>query len=287
VRAALKHKEYKKGLQALERAAAATQGDVHVNDSTWAFRLPAAPRPVHIASDSAAEIEGAKAKVAAEMAAAEMAAAEMAAAEMAAAEMAGEVTPRRRRAAEENAAAAKRAAAERAGAVAAAAAAAEAAAAAAASVAESSDPRLAALMAKVAAEAAWDVRLKGTTRADAARVLADQGGHVGRAFHELRLDPAARARVRSSLYGGERTSMAEREAARKAASESEAAGSVVINSAAEEAAAEQAGAAKATGAVQATAPKGSVNAARSVKAASPKGSRLISFMRKADASTFV
>jgi hypothetical protein len=282
VRAALKHKEYKKGLQALERAAAATQGDVHVNDSTWAFRLPAAPRPVHIASDSAAEIEGAKAKVAAEMAAAEMAAAEMAAAEMA-----GEVTPRRRRAAEENAAAAKRAAAERAGAVAAAAAAAEAAAAAAASVAESSDPRLAALMAKVAAEAAWDVRLKGTTRADAARVLADQGGHVGRAFHELRLDPAARARVRSSLYGGERTSMAEREAARKAASESEAAGSVVINSAAEEAAAEQAGAAKATGAVQATAPKGSVNAARSVKAASPKGSRLISFMRKADASTFV
>jgi hypothetical protein len=282
VRAALKHKEYRKGLQALERAAAATQGDVHVNDSTWAFRLPAAPRPVHIASDSAAEIEGAKAKVAAEMAAAEMAAAEMAAAEMA-----GEVTPRRRRAAEENAAAAKRAAAERAGAVAAAAAAAEAAAAAAASVAESSDPRLAALMAKVAAEAAWDVRLKGTTRADAARVLADQGGHVGRAFHELRLDPAARARVRSSLYGGERTSMAEREAARKAASESEAAGSVVINAAAEEAAAEQAGAAKATGAVQATAPKGSVNAARSVKAASPKGSRLISFMRKADESTFV
>jgi len=74
VRAALKHKEYRKGLQALERAAAATQGDVHVNDSTWAFRLPAAPRPVHIASDSAAEIEGAKAKVAAEMAAAEMAA---------------------------------------------------------------------------------------------------------------------------------------------------------------------------------------------------------------------
>ena len=282
MRAALKHKEYRKGLQALERAAAATQGDVNVNDSTWAFRLPAAPRPVHIASDSAAEIEGAKAKVAAEMAAAEMAAAEMAAAEMA-----GQVTPRRRRAAEENAAAAKRAAAERAGAVAAAAAAAEAAAAAAASVAESSDPRLAALMAKVAAEAAWDVRLKGTTRADAARVLADQGGHVGRAFHELRLDPAARARVRSSLYGGERTSMAEREAARKAASESEAAGSVVINSAAEEAAAEQAGAAKATGAVQATAPKGSVNAARSVKAASPKGSRLISFMRKADASTFV
>ena len=282
MRAALKHKEYRKGLQALERAAAATQGDVNVNDSTWAFRLPAAPRPVHIASDSAAEIEGAKAKVAAEMAAAEMAAAEMAAAEMA-----GEVTPRRRRAAEENAAAAKRAAAERAGAVAAAAAAAEAAAAAAASVAESSDPRLAALMAKVAAEAAWDVRLKGTTRADAARVLADQGGHVGRAFHELRLDPAARARVRSSLYGGERTSMAEREAARKAASESEAAGSVVINAAAEEAAAEQAGAAKATGAVQATAPKGSVNAARSVKAASPKGSRLISFMRKADASTFV
>jgi len=282
VRAALKHKEYRKGLQALERAAAATQGDVNVNDSTWAFRLPAAPRPVHIASDSAAEIEGAKAKVAAEMAAAEMAAAEMAAAEMA-----REVTPRRRRAAEENAAAAKRAAAERAGAVAAAAAAAEAAAAAAASVAESSDPRLAALMAKVAAEAAWDVRLKGTTRADAARVLADQGGHVGRAFHELRLDPAARARVRSSLYGGERTSMAEREAARKAASESEAAGSVVINAAAEEAAAEQAGAAKATGAVQATAPKGSVNAARSVKAASPKGSRLISFMRKADASTFV
>ena len=282
MRAALKHKEYKKGLQALERAAAATQGDVHVNDSTWAFRLPAAPRPVHIASDSAAEIEGAKAKVAAEMAAAEMAAAEMAAAEMA-----REVTPRRRRAAEENAAAAKRAAAERAGAVAAAAAAAEAAAAAAASVAESSDPRLAALMAKVAAEAAWDVRLKGTTRADAARVLADQGGHVGRAFHELRLDPAARARVRSSLYGGERTSMAEREAARKAASESEAAGSVVINAAAEEAAAEQAGAAKATGAVQATAPKGSVNAARSVKAASPKGSRLISFMRKADESTFV
>jgi hypothetical protein len=282
VRAALKHKEYRKGLQALERAAAATQGDVNVNDSTWAFRLPAAPRPVHIASDSAAEIEGAKAKVAAEMAAAEMAAAEMAAAEMA-----REVTPRRRRAAEENAAAAKRAAAERAGAVAAAAAAAEAAAAAAASVAESSDPRLAALMAKVAAEAAWDVRLKGTTRADAARVLADQGGHVGRAFHELRLDPAARARVRSSLYGGERTSMAEREAARKAASESEAAGSVVINAAAEEAAAEQAGAAKATGAVQATAPKGSVNAARSVKAASPKGSRLISFMRKADESTFV
>ena len=282
MRAALKHKEYRKGLQALERAAAATQGDVNVNDSTWAFRLPAAPRPVHIASDSAAEIEGAKAKVAAEMAAAEMAAAEMAAAEMA-----REVTPRRRRAAEENAAAAKRAAAERAGAVAAAAAAAEAAAAAAASVAESSDPRLAALMAKVAAEAAWDVRLKGTTRADAARVLADQGGHVGRAFHELRLDPAARARVRSSLYGGERTSMAEREAARKAASESEAAGSVVINSAAEEAAAEQAGAAKATGAVQATAPKGSVNAARSVKAASPKGSRLISFMRKADESTFV
>jgi len=282
VRAALKHKEYRKGLQALERAAAATQGDVNVNDSTWTFRLPAAPRPVHIASDSAAEIEGAKAKVAAEMAAAEMAAAEMAAAEMA-----REVTPRRRRAAEENAAAAKRAAAERAGAVAAAAAAAEAAAAAAASVAESSDPRLAALMAKVAAEAAWDVRLKGTTRADAARVLADQGGHVGRAFHELRLDPAARARVRSSLYGGERTSMAEREAARKAASESEAAGSVVINAAAEEAAAEQAGAAKATGAVQATAPKGSVNAARSVKAASPKGSRLISFMRKADASTFV
>ena len=282
MRAALKHKEYRKGLQALERAAAATQGDVNVNDSTWAFRLPAAPRPVHIASDSAAEIEGAKAKVAAEMAAAEMAAAEMAAAEMA-----REVTPRRRRAAEENAAAAKRAAAERAGAVAAAAAAAEAAAAAAASVAESSDPRLAALMAKVAAEAAWDVRLKGTTRADAARVLADQGGHVGRAFHELRLDPAARARVRSSLYGGERTSMAEREAARKAASESEAAGSVVINAAAEEAAAEQAGAAKATGAVQATAPKGSVNAARSVKAASPKGSRLISFMRKADESTFV
>ena len=282
MRAALKHKEYRKGLQALERAAAATQGDVNVNDSTWAFRLPAAPRPVHIASDSAAEIEGAKAKVAAEMAAAEMAAAEMAAAEMAV-----EVTPRRRRAAEENAAAAKRAAAERAGAVVAAAAAAEAAAAAAASVAESSDPRLAALMAKVAAEAAWDVRLKGTTRADAARVLADQGGHVGRAFHELRLDPAARARVRSSLYGGERTSMAEREAARKAASESEAAGSVVINAAAEEAAAEQAGAAKATGAVQATAPKGSVNAARSVKAASPKGSRLISFMRKADASTFV
>jgi len=282
VRAALKHKEYRKGLQALERAAAATQGDVNVNDSTWAFRLPAAPRPVHIASDSAAEIEGAKAKVAAEMAAAEMAAAEMAAAEMAV-----EVTPRRRRAAEENAAAAKRAAAERAGAVVAAAAAAEAAAAAAASVAESSDPRLAALMAKVAAEAAWDVRLKGTTRADAARVLADQGGHVGRAFHELRLDPAARARVRSSLYSGERTSMAEREAARKAASESEAAGSVVINAAAEEAAAEQAGAAKATGAVQATAPKGSVNAARSVKAASPKGSRLISFMRKADASTFV
>jgi len=282
VRAALKHKEYRKGLQALERAAAATQGDVNVNDSTWAFRLPAAPRPVHIASDSAAEIEGAKAKVAAEMAAAEMAAAEMAAAEMA-----REVTPRRRRAAEENAAAAKRAAAERAGAVAAAAAAAEAAAAAAASVAESSDPRLAALMAKVEAEAAWDVRLKGTTRADAARVLADQGGHVGRAFHELRLDPAARARVRSSLYGGERTSMAEREAARKAASESEAAGSVVINAAAEEAAAEQAGAAKATGAVQATAPKGSVNAARSVKAASPKGSRLISFMRKADESTFV
>jgi hypothetical protein len=284
VRAALKHKEYRKGLQALERAAAATQGDV--NDSTWVIRLPVAPRPVHIASDSAAEIEGAKAKVAAEMAAAEMAAAEMAAAEMA-----REVTPRRRRAAEENAAAAKRAAADRAGAVAAAAAAAEAAAAAAASVAESSDPRLAALMAKVAAEAAWDVRLKGTTRADAARVLADQGGHVGRAFHELRLDPAARARVRSSLYGGERTSMAEREAARKAASESEAAGSVVINAAAEEAAAEQASAAKATGAVQATAPKGSVNAARSVKAqgkaASPKGSRLISFMRKADESTFV
>ena len=166
---------------------------------------------------------------------------------------------------------------------------AETSATAATSVAESSDPRLETLLAMVAAEAAWDGRLKGTTRADAARVLADQGGHVGRAFHEIRLDPAARARVRPSLYAGERTSIAEREAARKAASESETAVNAVINAAAEEAAAEQAGAAKATGAVQAATLKGSVKAAWSVKSASPKGSRsrLISFMRNADESTFV
>ena len=297
MRAALKHKEYREGLQALERAAAAMQGDVNSStlSSTRAFQLPVAPSLVRIASASATEIEGAKAKVAAERApewvaaerAAEERAAERAAEERAAAGMAGEVTPRRRRPAEERAAA-ERAAAERA-AVAVAAATAETSAAAATSVAESSDPRLEALLAMVAAEAAWDGRLKGTTRADAARVLADQGGHVGRAFHEIRLDPAARARVRPSLYAGERTSIAEREAARKAASESETAVTAVINAAAEEAAAEQAGAAKATGAVQAATLKGSVKAAWSVKSASPKGSRsrLISFMRNADESTFV
>ena len=297
MRAALKHKEYREGLQALERAAAAMQGDVNSStlSSTRAFQLPVAPSLVRIASASATEIEGAKAKVAAERApewvaaerAAEERAAERAAEERAAAGMAGEVTPRRRRPAEERAAA-ERAAAERA-AVAVAAATAETSAAAATSVAESSDPRLEALLAMVAAEAAWDGRLKGTTRADAARVLADQGGHVGRAFHEIRLDPAARARVRPSLYAGERTSIAEREAARKAASESETAVNAVINAAAEEAAAEQAGAAKATGAVQAATLKGSVKAAWSVKSASPKGSRsrLISFMRNADESTFV
>ena len=297
MRAALKHKEYREGLQALERAAAAMQGDVNSStlSSTRAFQLPVAPSLVRIASASATEIEGAKAKVAAERApewvaaerAAEERAAERAAEERAAAGMAGEVTPRRRRPAEERAAA-ERAAAERA-AVAVAAATAETSAAAATSVAESSDPRLEALLAMVAAEAAWDGRLKGTTRADAARVLADQGGHVGRAFHEIRLDPAARARVRPSLYAGERTSIAEREAARKAASESETAVNAVINAAAEEAAAEQAGAAKATGAVQAATLKESVKAAWSVKSASPKGSRsrLISFMRNADESTFV
>ena len=295
MRAALKHKEYREGLQALERAAAAMQGDVNSStlSSTRAFQLPVAPSLVRIASASATEIEGAKAKVAAERApewvaaerAAEERAAERAAEERAAAGMAGEVTPRRRRPAEERAAA-ERAAAERA-AVAVAAATAETSAAAATSVAESSDPRLEALLAMVAAEAAWDGRLKGTTRADAARVLADQGGHVGRAFHEIRLDPAARARVRPSLYAGERTSIAEREAARKAASESETAVNAVINAAAEEAAAEQAGAAKTTGAVQAATLKGSVKAAWSVKSASPKGSRLISFMRNADESTFV
>ena len=299
MRAALKHKEYREGLQALERAAAAMQGDVNSStlSSTRAFQLPVAPSLVRIASASATEIEGAKAKVAAERApewvaaerAAEERAAERAAEERAAAGMAGEVTPRRRRPAAERAAA-ERAAAERAAvAVAVAAATAETSAAAATSVAESSDPRLEALLAMVAAEAAWDGRLKGTTRADAARVLADQGGHVGRAFHEIRLDPAARARVRPSLYAGERTSIAEREAARKAASESETAVNAVINAAAEEAAAEQAGAAKATGAVQAATLKGSVKAAWSVKSASPKGSRsrLISFMRNADESTFV
>ena len=269
MRAALKHKEYREGLQALERAAAAMQGDVNSStlSSTRAFQLPVAPSLVRIASASATEIEGAKAKVAAERAP-ECVAAERAAEERAAAE---------------------RAAAERA-AVAVAAATAETSAAAATSVAESSDPRLEALLAMVAAEAAWDGRLKGTTRADAARVLADQGGHVGRAFHEIRLDPAARARVRPSLYAGERTSIAEREAARKAASESETAVNAVINAAAEEAAAEQAGAAKATGAMQAATLKGSVKAAWSVKSASPKGSRrsrLISFMRNADESTFV
>ena len=297
MRAALKHKEYREGLQALERAAAAMQGDVNSStlSSTRAFQLPVAPSLVRIASASATEIEGAKAKVAAERApewvaaerAAEERAAERAAEERAAAGMAGEVTPRRRRPAEERAAA-ERAAAERA-AVAVAAATAETSATAATSVAESSDPRLETLLAMVAAEAAWDGRLKGTTRADAARVLADQGGHVGRAFHEIRLDPAARARVRPSLYAGERTSIAEREAARKAASESETAVNAVINAAAEEAAAEQAGAAKATGAVQAATLKGSVKAAWSVKSASPKGSRsrLISFMRNADESTFV
>ena len=298
MRAALKHKEYREGLQALERAAAAMQGDVNSStlSSTRAFQLPVAPSLVRIASASATEIEGAKAKVAAERApewvaaerAAEERAAERAAEERAAAGMAGEVTPRRRRPAEERAAA-ERAAAERA-AVAVAAATAETSATAATSEAESSDPRLEALLAMVAAEAAWDGRLKGTTRADAARVLADQGGHVGRAFHEIRLDPAARARVRPSLYAGERTSIAEREAARKAASESETAVNAVINAAAEEAAAEQAGAAKATGAVQAATLKGSVKAAWSVKSASPKGSRssrLISFMRNADESTFV
>ena len=314
MRAALKHKEYREGLQALERAAAAMQGDVNSStlSSTRAFQLPVAPSLVRIASASATEIEGAKAKVAAERApewvaaerAAEERAAEWAAEERAAAGMAGEVTPRRRRPAEERAAA-ERAAAERA-AVAVAAATAETSAAAATSVAESSDPRLEApmtarleapttarleaLLAMVAAEAAWDGRLKGTTRADAARVLADQGGHVGRAFHEIRLDPAARARVRPSLYAGERTSIAEREAARKAASESETAVNAVINAAAEEAAAEQAGAAKETGAMQAATLKGSDKAAWSVKSASPKGSRssrLISFMRNADESTFV
>ena len=277
MRAALKHKEYREGLQALERAAAAMQGDVNSStlSSTRAFQLPVAPSLVRIASASATEIEGAKAKVAAERAP------EWVAAERAAEERAAE------RAAEERAAA-ERAAAERA-AVAVAAATAETSAAAATSVAESSDPRLETLLAMVAAEAAWDGRLKGTTRADAARVLADQGGHVGRAFHEIRLDPAARARVRPSLYAGERTSIAEREAARKAASESETAVNAVINAAAEEAAAEQAGAAKATGAVQAATLKGSVKAAWSVKSASPKGSRsrLISFMRNADESTFV
>ena len=288
MRAALKHKEYREGLQALERAAAAMQGDVNSStlSSTRAFQLPVAPSLVRIASASATEIEGAKAKVAAERAP-EWVAAERAAEERAAAGMAGEVTPRRRRPAAERAAA-ERAAAERAAvAVAVAAATAETSAAAATSVAESSDPRLEALLAMVAAEAAWDGRLKGTTRADAARVLADQGGHVGRAFHEIRLDPAARARVRPSLYAGDRTSIAEREAARKAASESETAVNAVINAAAEEAAAEQAGAAKATGAVQAATLKGSVKAAWSVKSASPKGSRLISFMRNADESTFV
>ena len=278
MRAALKHKEYREGLQALERAAAAMQGDVNSStlSSTRAFQLPVAPSLVRIASASATEIEGAKAKVAAERAP------EWVAAERAAEERAAE------RAAEERAAA-ERAAAERA-AVAVAAATAETSAAAATSVAESSDPRLETLLAMVAAEAAWDGRLKGTTRADAARVLADQGGHVGRAFHEIRLDPAARARVRPSLYAGERTSIAEREAARKAASESETAVNAVINAAAEEAAAEQAGAAKATGAMQAATLKGSVKAAWSVKSASPKGSRrsrLISFMRNADESTFV
>jgi hypothetical protein len=45
------------------------------------------------------------------------------------------------------------------------------------------DPRLDALMAKVAAEPS----LVGTTRSDAARVLAEQGGHVGKAFNELQL----------------------------------------------------------------------------------------------------
>jgi myosin heavy subunit len=45
------------------------------------------------------------------------------------------------------------------------------------------DPRLDALMAKVAAEPS----LVGTTRSDAARVLTEQGGHVGKAFNELQL----------------------------------------------------------------------------------------------------
>jgi hypothetical protein len=45
------------------------------------------------------------------------------------------------------------------------------------------DPRLDALMAKVAAEPS----LVGTTRSDAARVLSEQGGHGGKAFNELQL----------------------------------------------------------------------------------------------------
>ena len=76
------------------------------------------------------------------------------------------------------------------------------------------DPRLEALMAKVAAEP----RLLGTTRSDAARVLAEQGGHVGKAFNELQLDERRIERLDPAVHQAPSGGLATASATAKAAS---------------------------------------------------------------------
>ena len=76
------------------------------------------------------------------------------------------------------------------------------------------DPRLEALMAKVAAEP----RLHGTTRSDAARVLAEQGGHVGKAFNELQLDERRIERLDPAVHQAPSGGLATASATAKAAS---------------------------------------------------------------------
>lgn len=69
-------------------------------------------------------------------------------------------------------------------------------------------------MAKVAAEP----RLLGTTRSDAARVLAEQGGHVGKAFNELQLDERRIERLDPAVHQAPSGGLATASATAKAAS---------------------------------------------------------------------
>ena len=69
-------------------------------------------------------------------------------------------------------------------------------------------------MAKVAAEP----RLLGTTRSAAARVLAEQGGHVGKAFNELQLDERRIERLDPAVHQAPSGGLATASATAKAAS---------------------------------------------------------------------